>query len=393
MDEGDNIDTSTGEVRSLGRNRARSVEDAAESSNTDPVASAANFKRLYPTGNNRFEGECVTAEVKSDGTIDLSIRSISRSDGRIFGHGKMQSFQKKHDRMPDFRGSLTDAHEDGDPPPMQYETAAWWKTIRSGDQSGEKYLLLELKPTEGKPQVESPATPPSVAQSKVTPIKSGPAKPHPAPNDSKKSEPLSALLVEVFEMTGQKLTVDDPLVVAALVQSSLVKRAGDHAAASLQDAVVQAVAELAQAVKVERETAGNLDRTMAQAFQQITDGAKKAGDSELTTMQTRFARMASETLEQVRKEAGKAAPGGLWWKYSSVLLGGIVFGLLVGFVLGKAKTPKITNEQVRLMHNGMLLDAAWSKLPKVSREMIEASGLPGANASGTGDETAGKGKK
>lgn len=37
---------------------------------------------------------------------------------------------------------------------------------------------------------------------------------------------LDKLLVEVFTHTGRRLTADDPVVVAALVQSTLIRRAG-----------------------------------------------------------------------------------------------------------------------------------------------------------------------
>jgi hypothetical protein len=194
----------------------------------------------------------------------------------------------------------------------------------------------------------------------------------------KKDESLHALLVEIFEVTGHKVTLDDPVVAAALLQSKLLRRAGDDAAVSLREAVVKVVAELAEAVRVERETAANLDRTVASAFQQITEGAKKAGDQELATMQTRFARVATETLDQVRREAASLAPGGRWWRYSATLLAGLALGLAVGVVIGKSRSPQINQEQIRLMHNGMLLDAAWPKLPKAARDVLEAVGRPDA---------------
>lgn len=188
-----------------------------------------------------------------------------------------------------------------------------------------------------------------------------------------RSSDIDALLLDIFNVTGNKVTKDDPILVAALIQSSLVKQAGNDAANSLQNAVIQAVAELADAVKVEREQASILDKTVANAFQQITDGAKKVGDQELTTLQTRFSRMASETLDQVRKEGSRQAPGGLTWKITSALFGGVAIGLIAGAFIGKAIAPKITNDQVRLMHNGTLLDASWQKLPKSAHDIIEAS--------------------
>jgi hypothetical protein len=201
----------------------------------------------------------------------------------------------------------------------------------------------------------------------------GPVSAPAVPAKSRASE-VEELLVNIFELTGQKVTLDDPVVVAALLQSALLKRAGSEAAALVTDATVKVVAELTEAVKVERQQAANLDRTVANAFQQITDGAKKVGDQELTTIQVRFSRMASETLEQVRREAAKRAPGGLLWKLTAMFCGGLAVGVVIGFAVGKSSTPSITNEQVRLMHNGILLDAAWGKLPKNARDLVESSG-------------------
>lgn len=205
----------------------------------------------------------------------------------------------------------------------------------------------------------------------------------PAPLSNARANEVEELLGNIFELTGQKVTLNDPVVAAALLQSRLVKRAGSEATAALTNAAAKMVAELAEAVKAERQQAANADRAVANAFQQITDGAKKIGEQELTTMHVRFSRIASETLEQVRREAAKQAPGGLWWKFAAMLFVGLAIGILIGFATGKARTPGITSEQVRLMHNGILLDAAWGKLPRNARDLVESSGK--ADTKSTGD--------
>jgi hypothetical protein len=187
----------------------------------------------------------------------------------------------------------------------------------------------------------------------------------------RQADKIEALCAEIYRLTGQKVTADDPILLAALFQSELINKAGENAAALFQDTVAKSVAQLADAVKAEREQAANLDKTVATAFQQIADGAKKAGDQELATMQGRFARMASETLDQVRRESARRAPGGLWWKLAAMLCSGLAAGLIGGVVLGKGMAPKLSDNQVRLMHNGMLLDEAWPKLPKATREAFQ----------------------
>lgn len=184
------------------------------------------------------------------------------------------------------------------------------------------------------------------------------------------ADKIEELCVEIYRLTGQKVTRDDPILLAALFQSELINKAGENAASLFQDTVAKSVAQLAEAVKEEREQATSLDRSVASAFQQIADGAKKMGEQELASIHGKFARMASDTLEQVRREAAARAPGGLWWKASVVFLVGALSGLAGGFTVGKGLAPKLSNDQVRLMHNGILLDDAWSKLPKPARELF-----------------------
>ena len=184
----------------------------------------------------------------------------------------------------------------------------------------------------------------------------------------RQADKLDALCADIYRLTGQKVTGDDPILLAALFQSELINKAGENAAALFKDTVTQSVAQLAEAVKAEREQAANLDKTVGTAFQQLADGAKKTGDQELATMQSRFARMASETLDQVRRESARGAPDGLWWKFAVVLCSGLAMGLIGGVVLGKHTVPALANDQVRLIYNGMLLDEAWPKLPKAVRE-------------------------
>ena len=186
----------------------------------------------------------------------------------------------------------------------------------------------------------------------------------------RQSDKIEELCAEIYRLTGQKVTRDDPILLAALFQSELINKAGENAAALFQDTVAKSVAQLADAVKEEREQAASLDKSVASAFQQIAGGARKMGEQELASIQGKFARMASETLDQVRREAAARAPGGLWWKASAVFLVGALAGLAGGFTIGEGLAPKLSDDQVRLMHNGILLDGTWSKLPKPTRELF-----------------------
>lgn len=85
---------------------------------------------------------------------------------------------------------------------------------------------------------------------------------------------LATLIVEVFELTGQKPTLDDPVLVAALLHSELVRNVGDDAALMFGEAAMEVDAELQKAVKVEREHAASLNRAAADALQRIANGAQ-----------------------------------------------------------------------------------------------------------------------
>lgn len=197
---------------------------------------------------------------------------------------------------------------------------------------------------------------------------------------------LAALIVEVFELTGQKLTLDDPVLVAALLQSELVRKAGDDAASMLRDAAMEVVAELIKAVKVEREHAANLSRAAADALQRIAEGTKAISSAEQASLATRFEQTAIDTLDRVRKEPAKQAPGGMRWRYATLGLAGLALGIAGTVIAGQLIVPRVTSEQVRLLHNGMLLDAAWTKLPKTARDVIESTKLPEAKPARVGGE-------
>ena len=184
---------------------------------------------------------------------------------------------------------------------------------------------------------------------------------------SAQDEAIAAVCAEVYRLTGQTITDNDPILLAALFQSELMRKAGADITTAFEQTVAQAIAMLADAVKEERAQAANLDKSVAAAFQQIANGAKAAGDAELATMQGRFARMAAETLDQVRREAQRAVPNNYRWKMTLAAVAGLAAGLLASVLLHHQEAPRYSDEQARLIHNGLLLDDAWPKLPKAAR--------------------------
>jgi hypothetical protein len=192
---------------------------------------------------------------------------------------------------------------------------------------------------------------------------------------------LDALLVEVFQSTGVKVTADDPLVAAAMIQSSLVLRAGSRASEALQEAVVGAVAALAEAVKAERETVANIDRSITSAVAQISEAAKTASAHELGAMKASFARAAAHALDQVSRQASLSR-GAIAWRMGACLAAGLAAGLVSGTLLVKLQAPQLSPEQRRLIHNGLILDTAWPKLPPSARSAMEPPKPPPSGSDG-----------
>lgn len=148
------------------------------------------------------------------------------------------------------------------------------------------------------------------------------------------SSELKELVGEIFQLTGQKVGFDDPIVVAALIHSQLIRRAGHDAMTSIQSAVDKVLVDLAEAVKDERKAAADISQATASAYQQVVIAAKAATESEGPKMQAQFISIAQDVLQQVKKEAGAAAPAGWKIKVGLALSSVVLLGGLAGVVIG-----------------------------------------------------------
>lgn len=151
---------------------------------------------------------------------------------------------------------------------------------------------------------------------------------------------MKELVGDIFHLTGQKVEVTDPIVVAALIHSQLIRRAGDDAANVIHFAVQKAKAELELAVKAEREAASDISRATAQAYQDIVTAARAATEAEVPKLQVRFVNLAQDVLQQVRKEASATAPIGWKVKVAFGAAGLVLLGALAGGVIGSAWSGK-----------------------------------------------------
>lgn len=162
------------------------------------------------------------------------------------------------------------------------------------------------------------------------------------------------LVSEIFTLTGQKVEVDDPIVVAALIHSQLIRRAGQDAMTAIQSAVNSAVADLTNAVNAERQAAAEISQATAAAYQQVVAAAKAATEAEVPKMQTQFIGIAQDVLQQVRKEAGAAAPSAWKIKVGLVLSGVVLLGGLAGGIIGAnwSGSGKLSADEVKQIAAG-----------------------------------------
>jgi len=66
---------------------------------------------------------------------------------------------------------------------------------------------------------------------------------------------MKSLADEIFSITGQKVETTDPIVVASLVQSRLIRQAGLDAKQNIQAAVAASLGEISTAIQGERSGA------------------------------------------------------------------------------------------------------------------------------------------
>ncbi|MBB3221675.1 hypothetical protein [Pseudoduganella umbonata] len=175
---------------------------------------------------------------------------------------------------------------------------------------------------------------------------------------------------QIFKLTGQKVTRDDPVVVAALLQTSMLDDIAQRIGDQLAKRTTEATAEMAAAVAASRAHVEAVDRAVARAYAQMADGVHAVSDQELTALRASFARTAAETLDHIRRNVLRRSGWRHWWRDPAACCVGLAFGLAVGSIATLALTRGPDAEQRRLLHNGMLLDAAWPKLADHQRTLI-----------------------
>jgi len=184
---------------------------------------------------------------------------------------------------------------------------------------------------------------------------------------------LAEITAQLFRESGLKVESGDPLAVAALLQSRLLEASALRAARQLEAAAQQAGQALAEAAQRHAGQGRELEHRVGQALLQLADGARRVGEEEMQEVRVRLARAAAEAMEQVRHSAVRRSGWRHWWRDPAGLAVGLAFGLAAGMGLGLYYGTGPSNEQLRLMHNGLLLDAAWPTLTPQQRAQIGAA--------------------
>jgi len=183
---------------------------------------------------------------------------------------------------------------------------------------------------------------------------------------------IKSLVGEIFQLTGQKVEADDPIVVAALIHSQLIRRAGQDAMTAIQSAVDKALVDLTEAVKEERQAAAQISEATAAAYQQVVSAAKAATEIEAPKMQTQFVSIAQDVLKQVRDEAGASAPAAWKIKVGLVLSGVVLLGGLAGGIIGAEWYGKgaPSQEQVKQIAAGKDFLQLLPQLDQATRDKL-----------------------
>jgi len=177
------------------------------------------------------------------------------------------------------------------------------------------------------------------------------------------------LVGEIFLETGQKVGVDDPIVVVAFLHSKLMRRAGQDAQAAISATVKQAMGDLNQAVQKERQVAADIGKATGNAYAQILSAAKAASDAELPKLRAQFLNVADDVLQQVRKEARMQAPYAWKLKIGLAIAGLVLLGGLSGALIGIA-WYKPTADQQRQLATGKDFQRIFPQLDQKTQDKV-----------------------
>lgn len=170
------------------------------------------------------------------------------------------------------------------------------------------------------------------------------------------------LVTEIFEATGHKVEQDDPLVIAALFNASLIREAGAQVATEFREALQEELVRV-QTLSVELEAAVN----KMVVFRADPGQHKLMADS--------VAKLVAEMIKAETKSTIRIAWTSKILAWNAIPLSFILaIGLFAGAVFGPKFVPslryKVTAEERQQMQVGKRLQEVFPNLDKDTKEKV-----------------------
>lgn len=141
---------------------------------------------------------------------------------------------------------------------------------------------------------------------------------------------MEALATEIFELTGQKVEFDDPVVVAALIQSRMIRQGYLDGVATLKVTATEILGDAKKISEFEKDKLKIFRDSQNLAVRQSGDMVRALVKAELPKNRKEFYEVATEVILKVdRNENTKKLK-----VYLAVAAFFSIFAFLAGFFLG-----------------------------------------------------------
>ncbi|MDN4572056.1 hypothetical protein DBB29_12330 [Pandoraea cepalis] len=170
------------------------------------------------------------------------------------------------------------------------------------------------------------------------------------------ADAVEELVRDIFAATGQKVSRDDPIVAAALVNARLIRDAGEHATQGIGRAVDAAAESLAAAAGVHEAAKVSARESVSCAKDEVAAAAKAAAISATEQVREQMERIAADSIRSAIAVGEARAPSA--WKLKVAVVGGVLVvgclltGVLAGAWLARSASPQLSEQQQRELAAG-----------------------------------------
>ncbi len=258
-----------------------------------------------------------------------------------------------------------------------------------------------LSPSPGQDLVIEDPAPEESTVSASTPA------PAPAPAKSATSEAaqeivseVKSLVTEIFEVTGQKVEVNDPVVVAALMHSQIIKRAGNEAAAAIDQAVKSGIEQLkretrasndaqaqmvasatngmSQALKASAAASDAIEKKTREAFEKIAAATNAAVSTAKVNAELQVLAVVDRAMTNIVNGNQNMLKGKLAVQLGGFALVVVCAAMAVGWYIkpaakqttGQAVPQAMSEADIKSLNVGRDMQRIWSQLDPETRETI-----------------------